>query len=636
MFTDMVGYTALMQEDEPKTRELRDHFREVVRRFVDERSGRILQFYGDGALSSFRSAIEATRSALEIQRALREDPKIPVRIGIHVGDVVFEEEEVYGDSVNVASRVERLAAPGGICVSERVYDDIKNQAGIDAISLGRVKLKNVRRPIEIFALTGEELAVPEAAEFIGEESPKVTPALDKYRIAVLPLANYSPDPTDEYFADGMTEELISRLSRIGGLRVIARTSVMQYKRSEKSIAEIGRQLKVGTVLEGSVRKAGNKLRITEQLIDVETQEHLWSEHYDREFKDVFAIQSDIAQRVGEALKVQLLSREKQQMQKKSTEDLEAYKLYLNGRYYWNKRTGEGLENGIEYFEQAIEKDPSFALAYAGLADSYILLAGYTYMPPTEALPRAKKAARKALELDETLAEAHTSLAGTTFHYYDWLTTESELKRAIELNPSYATAHHWYAVVLAALGRLDEAIAREKEALELDPFDLVINTYMGWINYFARQFDQALEQYRHTLKLNPKFHLAHLWLGQAYVQEGMYEAAIAAIQEAITLSGDSTLARAALGHAYAVSDRRKDAQEVLNELNELSKQRYVPSYYIAAIYAGLGDKDLAFEWLEKAYEEHYLFLNWLKVEPIFDSLRSDPRLIELLKKMGLEE
>ena len=567
---------------------------------------------------------------------LRREPKILIRIGIHEGDVVFEEEGIYGDGVNVASRVQHLAAPGGICISGKVYDEVRNQPGMKAKSLGQVQLKNVRGPMEIFALTGQGLAVPKATKQVDEEASVEARSPDKHRIAVLPFANISLEAIDEYFADGMTEEIISRLSRIGGFRVIARTSVMQYKSGEKSVSEIGRELKVGSVLEGSVRKADNNLRITAQLIEVQSEEHLWSDDYDREFKDVFAIQSDIAQRVAEALKVRLMVGEKRQVEKKATKDLQAYNLYLKGRFHWNKRTGEGLREAIEYFEQAIEKDPAYALAYAGLADSNILIAGYGYEPPTEALPRATAAAKKALELDDTLAEAHTSLAGTRFHYYDWLTTERELNLAIELNPSYTTAHHWYAVTLAALGRMDEAIAHEKRALELDPFDLVINTYVGWIYYFARQYDLALEQYWITLELNPKFYLAHLWLGQAYVQKGMYDGAIAALEEAITLSGGSTLVKAVLGHAYAVAGKRGDAQKMLKELNDLSKERYVPSYYVAAIYAGLGEKDQAFEQLYKAYQEHYMFLNWVKVEPMFDSLRSEQRFIELLRKMGLED
>ncbi|MDH3252569.1 MAG: guanylate cyclase, partial [Ignavibacteria bacterium] len=478
MFSDMVGYTALMQEDESKAKTLRDRFRGVLRQCVDQHGGRVLQFYGDGALCSFTSTIEAVVCARKIHKALRADPKVLIRTGIHQGDVVFEKDGIYGDGVNVASRIEQLAPPGGICVSEKVYDEITNHSGIDAISLGHVPLKNVRRPVEIFVLMGDDLAAPVGGTMARADAfPAVLP-IDKTRLAVLPLANFSSEAEDEYFSDGMTEELISKLSQINGLRVIARTSVMRYKDTKIPIAEIGRELKVGTVLEGSVRKSADKLRITVQLIDVESEEHIWSHDYDREDRDVFAIQSDIAHHVAEMLRLRLLSGEKHRIEKMGTENLEAFNLYLKGRYYLNMRTGEGLEKSVMNFNLAIEKDPAYALAHAGLADSCILLAGYGHAPPAQALSKAAHAARKAVELDDMLAESHTSLAGTVFHYFDWSTTERELQRAIELNPSYATSHHWYAVALAAMGRMNEAIEQEKQALDLDPLNSVINTYKG--------------------------------------------------------------------------------------------------------------------------------------------------------------
>ncbi|MCI0697473.1 protein kinase [candidate division KSB1 bacterium] len=408
--------------------------------------------------------------------------------------------------------------------------------------------------------------------WLNTEEKKEAVSPDKYRIAVLPLANISPDPQDEYFVDGMTEELISTLLRIDGLRVIARTSVMRYKvGGNKDVAEIGRELKVGTVLEGSVRKSANKLRITAQLIDVQTQEHLWSRNYDRVLQDVFAIQSDIAQQVAEALKVRLLTGEKGEIEKKATENLEAYTLYLKGRYFWNKRTEADINKAILHFEQAIKIDSTYALAYSGLADSYSLLANRGSLSSKEACPRAKAAAIKAVEIDDTLAEAHTSLGFVRMAYdWDWLVAEKEFKRAIDLNPSYAIAHQMYARYLSGMGRHDEAIAEIKRAEELDPLSLPISAGVGQTFLKARRYDQAIEQLRKTQEMDPNFAQAHYFLGGAYLNKEMNEQAIAELQKAITLSADSLSVGAALVQAYAKLGKRNEAQKRLDEVIELSK------------------------------------------------------------------
>jgi tetratricopeptide (TPR) repeat protein len=385
-----------------------------------------------------------------------------------------------------------------------------------------------------------------------------------------------------------------------------------------------------------VRKSANKLRITAQLIDVQTQEHLWSRDYDRVLQDVFAIQSDIAQQVAEALKVRLLMGEKGQIEKKATENLEAYTLYLKGRYFWNKRTEADINKAILYFEQAIKIDSTYALAYSGLADSYSLLANGGYLSSKEACPRAKAAAIKAVEIDDTLAEAHASLAFIKMAYdWDWLVAEREFKRAIELNPSYAIAHQFYARYLSGVGRHDEAIAEIKRAEELDPLSLPISAGVGQTFLKARQYDQAIEQLRKTQEMDPNFANGHYFLGWAYLRKGMSEQAIAELQKAITLSADSLPAAAALVRAYAKLGKRNEAQKRLDEVIELSKNsRHAQSYYIAAMYAELGEKDQAFAWLQKAYDERDDFLLVIRVDPSFDGLRSDPRFAALLKKVGL--
>jgi len=472
----------------------------------------------------------------------------------------------------------------------------------------------------------------------------VTRATPSPSIAVLPFTNLSADKEQEYFCDGMAEEIINALTHVEGLHVVARTSAFAFKGKHEDIREIGRQLNVKTLLEGSVRKAGNRLRITAQLVNVVDGYHLWSEKYDRDIGeeycpgDIFAIQDGISLAVVDKLKVKLLGGEKAKLVKRHTKDIDAYNLYLKGRFFWNKRTQEGYQKSLEYFQRAIERDPSYALAYAGTADCYDLLGWYDYLPPEEAFPRAKAAAEKALEVDETLAEANASLGWISANYdWDWLAAESKYKRAIELNPSYATVHQWYAEYLSYMGRHDESIAEAKRAQELDPLSIIINNDLGQVLYYARQYDRAIEQLQKVLELDPDFIIAHFFLAFLYAQKAMYEEAIAEVQKAMNLSGGGDLLMVAqLGTIYSSSGRRDEAKKVLDELYQLSKQRYVSPFYIALIYVGLRQKNQAFEWLEKAYEERDHWLETLKVHPMLDSLRSDPRFTKLLKKMRLEK
>ncbi len=464
----------------------------------------------------------------------------------------------------------------------------------------------------------------------------VSVAPSKPSIAVLPFVDLSPQKDQEYLCDGLAEELINALSNIKDLRIVARTSAFSFKGKELDIRDIGEKLSAETVLEGSVRKSGNRLRITVQLINVEDGYQVWSERYEQTIEDVFTIQDEITMAIVEKLKVKLLGGEKAKLMKRHTENVEAYNLYLKGRFYWNKRVEEEVKKGISYFQQAIEKDPAYAAAYAGLADCYNVLGFYSALPSTEAFPRAKAAALKAMEIDDTLAEAHTSLAYARLYYdWDWSDAEKEFKRATELNPAYPTAHHWYAEYLAAMGRLNEAIAEKKKACQLDPLSMVINTTVGWMFYFARQYDQAIEQIKKALEINPNFVPAHFWLGQAFEQKGMFQEAIAEFQKAITLSKGSTYTVAALAHAYAVAGERVEAQKLLDQLKKLSRRRYVSSYDIAEVHIGLGNKNLAFEWFQKAFDERARALIFLKVEPRLDIVRADPRFIALLKKMNLE-
>jgi len=453
-------------------------------------------------------------------------------------------------------------------------------------------------------------------------------------LAVLPLANLSGDPEQEYFADGMTDELITNLSKIGSLKVISRTSVMQYKGAKKPLREIAQALGVDGVIEGSVFRAGNRVRITAQLIHAATDRHLWAESYERDLRDVLALQSEVAGAIANEIKIKLTPQEQARLASARPVNPEAHEAYLKGRYYWNLRTEEGVKKGIEYFQQAIEKDPGYALAYAGLADSYVLLGDWGLMAPKEAFPRAKAAALKALEMDETLADPHASLGAARVDYdWDWVRAEKEFKRAIELNPGYATAHRCYAEYLSAMGRHNEAIAEAKRAQELDPLSLSINAVEGWVFALARRYDEAIAQCRRTLELNAGFYPAHLYLGWAYEQEKLYAEAISEYQKGIALEQGNPALAAYLAHGYAAAGKRTEALKIISNLRELSKRRYVPPYRIAEIYAVLGDTDQAFGWLEKAYDNRSHQLVFLKVDPLVDSLRSDPRFQDLLRRLN---
>jgi TolB-like protein/tetratricopeptide (TPR) repeat protein len=441
----------------------------------------------------------------------------------------------------------------------------------------------------------------------------------------------SADKSQEYFTDGLTEELIDALAKAPGLRVVARTSSFAFKGKQQDIREIGGTLKVGMVVEGSVRQTGERLRITAQLNSVKDGFHIWSETYERDRKDIFAVQEEIARSVVGALKIRLAAQPNKRLATQPTPSLEAYSLYLKGRYFWNERTVEALARARQYFEEAIRIDPNYALAYAGLADAYVQ--GPVGLPPSEAVPKARAAARKAIEIDDRLAEPHSSLGFIHFnHDWDWPGAEQEFKRAIELNPNYANAHHAYSHYLTAMGRHSESLHESQRALDLDPLETIINTHMEWHFLYARQYDQALAKCRQTLEHDPNFLMSKLILGQTYQQKGMYQDAIASFQNSLRLSKDD-LEVGYLGNALAVAGRKEDALRVLGDLQKLSKERHVSPYSIALVYVGLGERDHALEWLERAYAERSPQLVVLKVEPRLDGIRSDPRFGALMAKMG---
>ena len=632
MFTDIVGYTALMSQDEQKALSVLQKNRDIQKPLVEKFNGKFLKEMGDGTLLCFQSALDAINCAMEIQESVKDDADLNLRIGIHLGDIVFKGGDVFGDGVNVASRIEHLAKAGGIFISGQVYDAVRNKPGIKAVFIGEKMLKNISHPVKIYTLLSEPF--PERHN----ESPATS--MDKVRensIAVLPFIDMSQQKDQEYFCEGMAEELINALTKVTRLQVASRTSAFQFKGKGYDISEIGRKLNVQSVLEGSIRKAGNKLRITAQLVNVSDGYHLWSEKYDREMEDIFAIQDEISLAIVDNLKVILLRDEKTKLVKHHTENKEAYNLYLKGRYFWNKRSEVGFSKAFGFFQSAIEIDPLYALPYIGIADTYNISGYFCFIPPSEAFEKAKAAAIKALEIDKNLSEAHTSL-GWIHTYYDrnWILAEKEYKLSIKLNPDYATGHEWFAIFLAGRGRFNEAITEIKKALELDPLSIMISAIFGCIFIFTRRFEEAIEQFRKTLEMNPNFPFAYIWQGITYCLIGDYDKAFVSLLKSEALAKDMTYGLGFLGMAYALADQNTKALKVLEKMEKLSENKYVSPMYKALIFIGLGNKDKAFTYIDKAFIERDPFLFYIKTLPIFDSLRLDPRFIELLKKMGLDK
>ena len=630
MFTDLVGYTAMAQRNESLALELLERHNTLLRSVVKQRRGREVKTVGDAFLLEFGSALEAVLCAIEIQSVLNEQNKlvggaerILVRIGIHVGDVVHRGGDVFGDAVNIASRIVSFAEQGGICISGQVYAQVVNKLEYPLLKMSAQSLKNVEQPIDLYRVVLEP----------GVDAPhKSSKAWS--RVAVLPFANISPDPRDGYFADGLTEEMISALSEVKGLRVIARTSVNHYKETSKTVAQIGNELGVAFVLEGSVRKAGNKVRVGAQLIDVESQEHIWSNQYDRNLNDIFSIQSDIAKKVADSLEVTLLKGERARIERKDTESTVAYVAYLKGRTLLHDRSEKAIKGAKEQFELAVREDAGYAKAYSGLADTYMILGDYLFSPFPSSLEEAKKQIRKALELDPNLAEARVSLANYLMYNYDFVGSENEFRRAIELNPSYASAHHWFAGTLDQLGKTDEAFAEMMLAEELDPLSSAISLSAVYRFILTRTFDEALKRIRKLSEIDPEGPLvAEAWMAYHFVRKEWNDA-LRYLKRMIEADPDDPYLDMDLAYIYAVTGKRNEALLLVEKLKAVPESARIKGNFLAFVYAGLGDLDECFRWLDYAYDRREIFIGWFRRYPLLENVRSDKRFGELLKRARL--
>src|SRR6266403_31926 len=454
-------------------------------------------------------------------------------------------------------------------------------------------------------------------------------------VAVLPFANRSADPNTDYLSDGITESLINNLSQISTLRVTARSTVFRYKGKDADPRKVGSDLHVRAVVSGRLLKRGSSLIIQAELMDVATGSQLWGGQYNRQAENVFLLQDDLSREISEKLRLRLTGDEKRRLTKRYTEDAEAYRLYLKGRYHWNKRNPEDLQKAVEYFRKALDKDPAYSLAYAGLADTYAHLSFFNVVAPREAMPKAKTAAEQGLEIDKDLAEAHVSLGYISFTYEgDWPAAGKHFEQALTLNPAYSRAHTFYAFYLSSLGRSEEALEVAKRALDLDPASPAVSHSLAVQLYLARKFDRAIEQAYDTLEMDGNFAISYAVLGEVYLAKGMYREGLPALEKYSTLSRRSATSLAFLAYSYARLGERKEALRMIEELKATSKQSLVPALFVALVYTGLEDKDQAFTWLEKAYEERFNRLAYLKVEALWDPLRSDPRFADLIRRVGI--
>ena len=684
LYIDIVGYSKLsINEQSEQVQKLSDIVRGTEQFRTASAEHKLLRLpTGDGGALVFRTSPEApVLCAVQTSNELKNHPELRLRMGIHSGPVsqvtdLNEQANIAGAGINTAQRIMDCGDAGHILISKRVAEDlehyprwqpylhdlgdceVKHGQRVHIVNFYNHDVGNAAEP-ERFKATRAALSVANksqrkirhilsAAAIIAivasgglllwklrkATTAEPTSTIPAKSIAVLPFESLSEDKNNAYFAEGMQDEILTRLANVADLKVISRTSTQNFKSSPENLPQIAKQLGVLNILEGSVQKVTDQVRVNVQLINALTDAHLWAETYDRKLTDIFGVESDIAKSVADALKAKLTGSEQTEMSKRPTENSEAYELYLKGRFFWNKRTGDDLKTAADYFQRAIQIDPQYAAAYAGLAQTYVVIPLFAAGSPRDYFPKAKAAAQRAIELDETSAEAHTALGLLLcFSDVNFSEAEKEFKRAIAINPNYATAHHWYGnCLLLALGRFDEAISETQRAVELDPLSLIINADVGGTLTIARRYDQAIAQLQRTLALDERFGYAHWNLGEALYLKGDTAAAIAEYEKARSLDDDPQIL-GLLGRAYADTGQKEKATQLIRELEERPKHEFVRGYIVALIYIGLGDKPKAIDCLEREYLDHdNIDTAWIRVDPMLDLLRGDPRFEALADKI----
>ena len=636
-FADVAGYTELSARNEGEAVAVVELLQEVARRAVEGRGGRVVKFIGDAVLAEFTSTDDAVRSAIEMRNRFAAESRSrglgprDVRVGVHIGDIVTAADgDVYGDGVNVAARIQGVAEPGHVWVSEDVWRQLRQRPEFRFEARGERELKGVAAPVAVYGVGMEAGTPPKVAPVTAP-----TAAPHKQSVAVLPFANMSASADNEYFSDGVTEEILALVARIEGLKVISRTSIMRYKGTDKAMRQIGEELGVASILEGSVRQAGQRVRITAQLIDAATDEHLWADRYDRDLEDIFAIQTDVAERIVEALRVRLTPKEQARLVERPTEDVEAYQSYLKGRHFLSRRTEATLRQAIEWFRKAVAADPEFAQAWAGLADAYALLPSYSLTPALEACAEARSAAGRALALDPGLGEAHAALGHVAQNEWNWEEAEREFLRAIELAPGFATAYHWYGLFLSSRGRTEELLAALRRALELDPVSLPVHMAMAAALYWDRRLDQAIDVYRKAIEMDPGYVNAHLGLAYPYLCQRRYEDSLAEWETVSRLAPEVYRPDlvAELRAGYASGGERGFWEAYLEGLR--SRQTvWIRAFDMAMACAQLGRIDEAFALIDELLSERNAEAIHVPADPLFDPLHSDPRWEKVLERLGL--
>jgi adenylate cyclase len=655
LFTDIEGYTSLMQHSEQQAIMMRDRHRQVIQQEHKEFNGRIIQFTGDGTLSTFQSLVDAVKCALCMQQQFLQEPHVPVRMGLHLGDIIFNDEDIVGDGVNIASRIESLSVAGSVLISDKANEELHNHPSLKTVSVGIYQLKNVKRAVEVFALNHEGLVKPAPDSLTGKTEEKKAAGdtqkkeetnghaaknIPAKSIAVLPFLNMGNDPDQQYFSDGIAEEIINSLTHLKDLKVAGRTSSFKFRDSDLDLSELGKRLLVSTVLAGSVRRQGNRVRITAQLINIEDGYQMWSEKYDREMDDVFAIQDDIALAITKKLKLTLLKKGHDlRTKRKPTSNTQAYELYLKGRFYVTRRDAWMLRS-LECFQQAIALDPQFALAHAAYADAILLLAFYGLMPPRDVFAPAKQLAEKALQLDPSLCEPYCAL-GYYYICFEWNWSEAKINflKAIELNPKYAEGHIRYACnfLTCVAGEFEEAESHAVTAIRLEPLSSLFHAMRSVVLHCEGRFGEALDACTTGLEVDADSFLCLVNAGSAQVALHQYEDAIAYFESARKLSSKQFMPVHGLIWCYCLTGRPEKARALMNELKERSKSEYVANTFTALSAAYLNDIDEAFEYFEKAFIDKdpiLLLLKYVQWVPLH--LRQDPRFQNLLDRIGFPE